>query len=234
MTKYEHSHLASSVVWWLNYINSVGRDYIINENMIKVPATEYLERFFRDDITLELTHPKLIQRYIDLYFKNTATNEETAFEFKLVKGDSTRPLKERKRIFNDLMRMHLFNESNKQGYFLICGKQLDFNTSFKNLNLTPNFSSVMSGLNKEGFYSKWFSFDKNNPEKVIKLKYARGDYNTIYKAFFATYEESFQPLEFQKAKNIASIKTKLIFLSDDIIQADIPQIMRIGIWEVVK
>ena len=96
----------------MNYISAVGRNYIINESTIKIPATEYLE-VIGIDPHLEFGHTKFKQKRLDLQFKDIVTNIENVFEFKYVKGDSTRDLAERKRIFYDLMRLHFFLEPGK-------------------------------------------------------------------------------------------------------------------------
>ena len=41
MAAYSNPHLASAIIWWLNYISAVGREYIIAESTLKIPATEY-------------------------------------------------------------------------------------------------------------------------------------------------------------------------------------------------
>lgn len=237
MAAYSNPHLASAIIWWLNYISAVGREYIIAESTLKIPATEYLERFYRDYIELEYNHPNLSQKRFDLYFNDLNNMNETAFEFKFVREDSTRALVERKRIFYDLMRLYLFKALNKKGYFLICGNQLHFKSSFQNLNLKPKLplpssKSITSGIVKSGFFGEWFSFDISKPDRIINLNSTDREYKKIYKAFIKEYSKPYK----DATKNILvkpnTISTKLIFISEGLVASNIPQTFSIGIWEV--
>ena len=143
MKTFKVPFLASSVIHWMNYVSAVGRNYIINESTIKIPVTEYLE-VTGISPELEFGHPSFKQRRMDLKFKDSYANIDYAVEFKYVKGDSTRDLAERKRVFNDLMRLHFFLDTDRKGYFLICGIQEDFKLSFENLDLTPGYVSPKS------------------------------------------------------------------------------------------
>lgn len=241
MAAYSESHLASAIVWWLNYISAVGREYIVAESTLKIPATEYLERYYREKIKLEFHHPYLSQKRFDLYFNDTANNIENAFEFKFVREDSTRALLERKRIFNDLMRLHLYLNSsniNKKGYFLICGNQLHFKTSFQNLNLKPNFPISPSNSthvisSKSSFFSEWFSFDINSPDKPINLRNIDKQYSDIYIAFEKDYKNAYKEATGNSLIVPNTIKTKLKFISERLTTSNIPQTFSIGIWEVL-
>lgn len=237
MAVYSNPHLASAIIWWLNYISAVGREYIIAESTLKIPATEYMERYYRDNIKLEYNHPLLSQKRFDLYYNDIANGLENAFEFKFVREDSTRALIERKRIFYDLMRLYLFKNTNKKGYFLICGNQLHFKSSFQNLNLKPKLAlppskPSPSGIIKSGFFGEWFSFDINNPDRIIDLNSTDKEYNKIYKSFMKGYSKPFK----DATKNIlvkpSAITTKLIFISEGLMASNIPQTFSIGIWEI--
>jgi len=238
MEAYSNPHLASAIIWWLNYISSVGREYIIAESTLKIPATEYLERFYRDQIQLEYNHPKLSQKRFDLYFNDLTNSCETAFEFKFVREDSTRALAERKRIFYDLMRLHLFNAPDKKGFFLICGNRLHFKSSFQNLNLSPKLplpssKPSVSGIIKSGFFGEWFSFDTNNPDRNIDLNNNENEYKQVYSAFMKKYSEPFNVATNNILVKPNAITTKLIFISEELIDSRIPQTFSIGIWEVI-
>lgn len=238
MKKFEIPHLASSIIWWLNYISAVGRSYVFSESAIKIPASEYLGSIDIKNIQLEYSHPKLYLKRFDLFFQDNQSNIENAFEFKYVKEDSTRDLDERKRIFYDLMRLHLFIEPNKKGYFLICGIQDDFKLSFENLNIYPKFINSTSKTTKlsasaPSFYSEWFSFDETNPIKTINLNSIHENYEPIYAAFMDNYSPSYLEKAKTKLLKPATIKTNLIFLSQENLASKIPQTIKIGIWEVV-
>src|SRR3990172_6238027 len=131
------NQLATAVMWWLSYTSAVGRNYILSEGAIKFPASEYLERSKTDEIELEYGHPKLSRKRFDLFFRKNAI-EDTVFEFKYIKNGSTRTQDEKQRIFNDLMRLHLFlDNTNQKGYFLICGNQSDFIKDFQKIKKEP-------------------------------------------------------------------------------------------------
>jgi hypothetical protein len=239
MSVFSNSHLASTIIWWLNYTSSVGREYIIAESAIKIPATEYLERYYRDYIQLEYNHPYLNQKRFDLFYNDVTNGIETAFEFKFIKGDSTRALGERKRIFNDLMRLNLFIDTNKRSYFLICGNILHFNTSFQNLKLKPKLpiltKTIKSAIpTKSGYYGEWFSFDISNPQKIIDLNNVDRQYRSIYNAFMKDYSKSYKVATSNNLIKPKSIETKLIFLSEELSAPDIPQTFKIGVWELIK
>ncbi len=239
MTQFKHSHLGSSVIWWLNYISSVGREYIFNESSLKFPVTDHLERFFRENIRVEFEHPLLKNRKIDLYYYDKENIIENAIEFKYVLEDSTRDAGERKRIFYDLMRMYLFSDTKKRGYFLICGNETDFKTSFKNLNLKPTFPITQIQAGKPisltiDFYSEWFSFDEKAKDRTIDLSKQEPLYKTVYDSFVTEYNDSYKAATNSDIIMPASIKTRLLYLSDDSSGNNIPQTMKIGIWEVLK
>ena len=237
MKTFKVPFLASSVIHWMNYVSAVGRNYIINESTIKIPVTEYLE-VTGISPELEFGHPSFKQRRMDLKFKDSYANIDYAVEFKYVKGDSTRDLAERKRVFNDLMRLHFFLDTDRKGYFLICGIQEDFKLSFENLDLTPGYVSPKSKTAKKikpsSFYSLWFSFDELSPIKKIELGNLDLNYKKVYDAFMDEYEEPYQEQTGTILVRPIEIQTKLIFLSQESTATNIPQTFKIGIWEVTK
>ena len=238
MASFSETHLASAIVWWLNYISAAGREYLIAERTIGIPATEYLERYFRDKIILEFDHPSLSQKKIDLYFNDLQNKSETVYEFKFVREDSTNPLKERKRIFNDLMRLYLYKGTSKKGYFLICGNQFHFNTSFQNLNLKGKYPTLTPRTApttpiKTGFFGEWFSFDLAFALRKIDLTAPPDtEYKKIYEAFAKDHADAYNDATGTKLIMPASINTNLVFLSEELTSSNIPQTFKIGIWEV--
>lgn len=221
----------------MNYISAVGRKYIINESTIKIPATEYLQ-VTEIQPRLEFGHPKFKQKRIDLQFKDIVKNVENVFEFKYVKGDSTRDLKERKRIFYDLMRLYYFLEPDKKGYFLICGIQEDFKLSFEKLDLTPKYVTPTSAIGipaikSTSYYSTWFSFDEAAPTKTIDLNNIDPQYKEVYDAFMNEFKDPYKDKTGNKLVKPAEIITNLIFLSQESTAIDIPQTFKIGIWQVI-
>ncbi|WP_055445553.1 hypothetical protein [Lacinutrix himadriensis] len=237
MKTFKESYLASSIIHWMNYISAVGRDYIIDESTIKIPACEYLEVTGLKP-NLEFHHSKFKPvRRIDLQFNNTKNKIESAYEFKYVKKDSTRGKPERIRVFNDLMRLNLYCDStNKKGFFLICGITDDFEVSFENLNLKPTFLTPKpkNSSKSKSFYSEWFSFDDKLPKKEIALKTNDKSYEEIYQAFLNEYKTPYKEKTGNNLMLPDKIITKLIFLSEVNSATNIPQTFKIGIWEVLK
>jgi hypothetical protein len=241
MKTFEIAHVASSVSWWLNYISSVGRNYIISESALKIPLTEYLEKSAVENIELEFNHPLFEMRRFDLHFKDSSDKLEKAFEFKYVKEDSTRSVPEKKRVFNDLMRLHFYMGAGKKVYFLICGNQDSFSISFEKLPIepprnygTPKQKNVAAAVTLQRFYSEWFSFDLNNPTTTIDLTKKGTAHEEMYTSFESDYAQSYKNATNGKVlSNPASIKTQLVFLSEQFTNSNIPQTIRIGIWEVI-
>ena len=234
---FEIGHFASSIVWWLNYIIAVGRDYVISESALKIPAAEYLEKSEIKDIELEYPHPSFLLKKCDLYFYNPHSTTETVFELKYVKKDSTRAPSEQQRIFDDLMRLYFFLDKNKTGYFLICGNQKDFNISFRRLSLKPSYlipktKTRSSSIISPDFYSEWFSFDFNNPDKIIDLNTSDTKYKSIYDNFLNNYSDPYYNKLKIKLTLPNHLTTKLVFLSQEMSSTKIPQTIQIGIWEV--
>jgi len=242
------NQLATAVMHWLSYTSAVGRNYILNEGSIKYPVSEYLERTTRyvDDIMLEFGHPKLSMKRFDLFYKKKRS-EKSVFEFKYIKNGSSRKREEKQRIFNDLMRLHLYLSGKNKSYFLICGNQKDFVCDFQTLKLklddtndslfiTPRFyKNLPKTIESKGFYTEWFSFDSNNPLKTINLESENTEYQNIYKKFVKEYSAAYKEKTTRKLTLPKIIKTNLLFLTGNIEQTPIlSQPSKIGIWEVTK
>ncbi len=239
------SQMASAVMWWMSYTSAIGRDYVLSEGAIKFPVSEYLERSDAVKIKLEHGHPKFSRKRLDLLFKKSV-NENTAIEFKYIKNGSTRTQDEKQRIFNDLMRLYILDSDHK-GLFLICGNQSDFVKDFQSILSKPKAaddqvyilprdnSSLPTRIQPEGFYSKWFSFDANNPEREIDLNTTEEEYKDIYDLFFKEYSDPHKTKTKTDLRRPNKIKTKLEFLSGHIQQpTGLFQPAKIGIWEVLK
>lgn len=237
------SQLATAVMWWLSYTAAVGRDYVLSESAIKFPVAEYLERSTTEEIKLEFGHPKLSLKRFDLFFKTKLENN--VVEFKYIKNGSTRDKDEKQRVFNDLMRLYLFLETNNKGYFLICGSQREFISDFQTLLLKPKGansyispkkkSSTPKIVKPDGFYTKWFSFNSKKPKKIIDLKSKDKDYKEIYTNFSNDHHDPYLKATNTALKMPDKIATKLVFLSGDIEQTvGLFQPSKIGIWEITK
>lgn len=232
----EIKKLGYAVMHWLSFKIVIGREYVLSESALKMPISEYLTQKGFDDIELEFSHPSLSKKRFDLCF-SSKSNAENVFEFKYIRKSSTRRKDEKQRIFDDLMRLHLFiSNSNTKSYFLICGLKDEFNTDFQKLsNNTQYPTGRIKGQVSEkspSFYDEWFSFDERNPKKLIDLNSISTEYAGIYKDFFEDYKPSF----FKKKKTILTmpnnITTRLVFLESDLDNSWQPA--AIGIWEILK
>lgn len=216
--------LANTMMFWLNYISSVGRSYVINEGSIKFPITEYLEHCDSLKINLEYSHPIFNSRRIDLLVEDNKKNNKYAFEFKFIRNGNTRTSNEKQRIFNDLLRLKCFDAEHK--YFIIFGTQLEFNSDFQSIIIKDKKNDYIKersnnqGTNiiePQGFYTNWFNFDFS--EKEFNL----ANHNEYYMKFKEDYSEI----------DVKSIKTKLVYLSNSN-PTSTNNIFKVGIWEVFK
>lgn len=215
--------LANTMMFWLNYISSVGRSYVINEGSIKFPITEYLEHCDSLKINLEYPHSKFNGRRIDLLVEDNKKNNKYAFEFKFIRNGNTRTSNEKQRIFNDLLRLKCFDAEHK--YFIIFGKHEEFITNFQSIeeNRDKYITSRTKKKKKDykvpskGFYTNWFSFDF--PEKEFNLA---GD-----DEYYMKFKEDYSKID------VNSIKTKLVYLSNSN-STSTNNIFKVGIWEVFE
>lgn len=239
------SQMATAVMLWLSYKSAVGRNYVLSESALRFPVSEYLGQSDVEEIELEFGHPKLFKKRFDLFFKDNL-KDNNVFEFKYIKKGSTRTDDEKQRVFDDLMRLNLYLSANQKGYFLICGDQFQFISSFQTLLLKPTTSdgtfiqsrfrsSAPKTVSPNGFYTEWFSFDSDNPEKIIDIKNATGEYKKIYECFQTDYSDSYKKKGNGKLLLPDSVKTKLVFLSEDFKnQQGLFQPAKIGIWEIIR
>jgi hypothetical protein len=210
----------------------LGRDFMIDESSLKYPIADYLTglEFPLKKIKLEYPHPDLKKRRIDLVMTDdSGKNIESAFEFKLAQL-ATKYEPEQKRIFHDLVRLHLIaKDDTVECYFLISGTQSDFIQYFRSIVTTKPINSSKTLPEPEGIYTEWFNFELGQ-EKEFNIKGVIGNaYEPIYNSFLTEYEA--------KGKGDAGtlvlpdeIKTKCIAISA--ISRDFPTPYVGGIWQV--
>lgn len=232
--------LAGCIRWWLNYHSSIGRKSLLDEGAIKYPFIEYLERSDVKNITLELPHPKLSKKRIDLHFQDNKTNTNIAFEFKFIKHESTKDIDEKQRIFDDLMRLYLMSSVDQKVYFLICGEQAEFIASFQRIESytgtirVRKSNTLPSSSSSSGFYTEWFSFDLQNPIKTINIETQSAiEYKSVYDDFLKDYNNSYNKKTSQTLNLPSTIQTKLVYLAENSSDDDrVYDPARIGIWEI--
>lgn len=232
--------LAASLSWYLNFMSTIGRDYVIDEKTLKIPITEYLESSVIESIKLEDSHPNFDGRSLDLTFKDTKRKEHVAFEFKFLKSTSVGKTNERDRIFADLLRLHYFaGNSDNKAYFLMCGDKMRFNSSFVKQERIDAFfkNSKTTGFKNPkpiGFFTEWFRFEANEDGKTngileIDLSTTNTDYNSIYNRIIKDYKNDYNGGTFNPP---TKIKTKCIYLSPENVDRRLLRTTRVGIWEI--
>ncbi|MGB3227093.1 MAG: hypothetical protein WBB02_03890 [Saprospiraceae bacterium] len=239
------SQLATAVMSWMSYISAVGRRFILSEGAIRFPVAEYLGQSNADGIELEYSHPKLFRKRFDLFF-NVPPDKKLFFEFKYINKGSTRFATEKQRVFNDLMKLYLYLSDKQKGYFLICGSQFEFASSFQTFQISPpsgigdyisprKRTTPPTNITSQGFYTEWFSFDRNITEKEIDIKNSTKEYKEIYDTFLSEFKDPFKRKDGGNLKLPESLTTNLIFLSEDLkYESKLFHPSKVGVWEIIK
>ena len=214
--------IVDAVCYWLGYQFKIGREQLIHEASLRYPIADTItaKGIEIKRVILEKLHPVFKKKYIDLVIFNENVKEPAnekddknlieIYEFKLAKYDTSKEFnEEHQRVFNDIVRLayyHLW--SNKECYFLMCGRYEDFKTYFvgqkseptknvKNLiapvrQITSNEVPLSSEQfdqekmwNPEGIYKKWFEFQIDK-EMVIEFNFNNPSFGL--KPFQTTYK----------------------------------------------
>lgn len=176
--------LGGAISHWLGYQDKIGRSFMMNEDAIKYPLSDYLVNHGGHDlksIELQRPHPNFSTRLIDVAIIDSGVSSiKNAFELKLAKS-ATRQAKEQQRIFNDIIRMHITNKSSSDKcFFIITGKSTHFERDFYNFEI--------NGLK---FYHKWFSFKKGATNTFNVKTESEKKYKDIYEEFVSKYENNY-------------------------------------------
>ncbi len=174
---------------WLGFQDNIGRSFMLNEDALKYPLADYLVNaggMQIDAIELQRQLPGFPSRHMDLAIVDLESETQpkqiiNSFELKLAKNE-TRGLNEKKRIFNDLIRLHHSKQfASGKCYFIITGKTANFIDDFR--LLAKDFSV------KDGpmFYEKWFAFDEHQVATFNVRAEADNLYKTIYDSFAIEY-----------------------------------------------
>jgi hypothetical protein len=191
MNSIDFEKLINSATYFLSYQDKIGKKFMIDESSLKYPIAEYLTSLEMPlaNIQLEFSHPDLKKRSIDLVTTDNSKKKiENVFEFKIAK-QVTKYQPEQKRIFNDLMRLHLMGKSKGSScYFLIVGTQSDFIQYFRSIVTKRPTTNNKDLPNPEGIYTEWFKFKKGD-EQTFDVKSVSGNqYEKIYQAFIKKYK----------------------------------------------
>ena len=250
-------HIGTALHSWSNYVSAVERGYVLAENSIIYPVSEFIgtKTGGVNEIWLDRAHPDLKWKRLDLRFFTMldAVQHEVAMEFKYARVDYTEGDVEKQRILNDILRLKLFTESssNRKAFFLMCGKQIDFLKAFQSIGWTSKIDKDGRPLPYEmeideikdlgiikpyGFYTNWFKFDLKSNINDKNVVFSINDKNLVpekfLKEFYAKYESSFKVgmsrIKFESSK----VCTRLVYLSELSNLDDIKDLMRVGIWEI--
>lgn len=227
------SSLINSVSYWLCFQEKIGRKFMINESSLKYPIADFFtnHHFPVNNINLEFNHPIFKKRRIDIVLKE---NNELKIIFELkIASYNTSQKKEKERIFNDLMRLYtLAKKDSLKTYFIMSGDYQDFLTFFRSIEnkkeLKESTELDYNIKDPSGYFTKWFSFNKEE-EVVIDIENENEEkYRIIYDNFFAEYEIK-KDMNFEK-KLPSKITTKCIDISPLSNESPLPYLT--AIWEI--
>lgn len=184
--------MGNALKHWLGFQDKIGRAFMMNEDALKYPLSDYLVNsggLHINSIELEYPLPDFKSRHIDLVITNNDNigrkekeKIRSAFELKLAKSN-TRTKKEKNRIFSDLVRMHLTNKhSTEDCYFIMVGKGTNFKRDFQ------EYSSSGNKL----FYKKWFEFTEGKKITFSVQDETEFIYKEIYDSFINDYTKCFK------------------------------------------
>jgi hypothetical protein len=226
--------LIHSVTYYLSYQEKIGRSFMVDESSLKYPVADYLTSLEIPlaNIQLEFSHPDLWKRQIDLITTDQPNKKlkqiiESAYEFKISR-QNTKYEPEQKRIFNDLMRLHLLAKSNGSScYFIIAGSHKDFIQYFRSIVSKRPTTNNKDLPQPEGFYTEWFKF-KEDDEAIFEVKNVKGnEYENIYQAFLSDYKAKEDGVVLELPDKIT---TKCIAISA--LSREFPTPYVGGIWKV--
>ncbi len=133
-----------AICYWMGYQFKIGRERLIHEASLRYPIADTItaKGIEINRIYLEKGHPYFSDRRVDIIVFNkdyqTISKEnfieeiDEIYELKIAKRDSdTKFGAENQRIIDDILRLAYFNRySQKNSFFLLCGKYQDFKNYF--------------------------------------------------------------------------------------------------------
>jgi len=167
--------MGQALEYWLGFQDKIGRAFMMNEDALKYPLADYLVNIGGKEISsinLETPHPSFSNRRIDLTVSSLEKDRIcNAFELKLAQR-STKHQNEKQRISNDLIRLSMVRMTSlDKCYFIIIGKYINFEESFRSLE----------------FFSNWFSFNNKESKSFLLRLENRAEYKDLYKNFEQEY-----------------------------------------------
>lgn len=225
----DYNKLIHAATYFLSYQDRIGRAFMVNESSLKYPVADYLTSLSIpiNQIKLEYPHPTLKRRQIDLIIYNRLEkNIERAFEFKL-SSPTTKYDTEQKRIFNDLMRLHLLSSS-CQGhtYLIIAGTETEFIQNFRSIPTSRPNGNIKELPPPQGFYTEWFNFSKN-ASVTFEVKNAS---NPLYAEIYNNFLTEYLPNDGNTLELPNTITTTCLAISA--LSRDFPTPYVGGIWKI--
>ena len=216
------ANMGGAIEHWLGFQDKIGRSFMMNEDALKYPLSDYLVNDGSVDIksiNLEKPHPNFSDRLVDVSIFDSGNGAlNNVFELKLAKS-ATRNKSEKQRIFNDLMRLHLANiVTGDKCYFIITGKSINFQRDFQNY---PNTGS--------SFYKQWFAFVRGQSLTFDVATETNATYLSIYQTFVSKYSGSYKGTGTNALQLPNQITTKCEFITG--FKATLVPYMA-GIWSV--
>lgn len=240
--------IVEAVCYWLGYQFKIGRDQLIHEASLRYPIADTItaKGIAINRIILEKLHPIFKKKYIDLVIYDDTVYEpgtekddtklKEVYEFKFAKsGTSKEHKEEHQRVFDDIVRLGYYNLwSDKECYFLMCGKYEDFKTFFvgqkseltkenrkllvpirQKLETQSSSVNVVADETDEeriwepgGIFKDWFGF-KIEEEKIITFEKTNNQFGL--KPFQNSYK--IRKPKLHKYGDTFKIKTKCIAIT---------------------
>ena len=175
--------LAMTILDWLNYINRISVGDLIDEDSLKYPITEYLERKEKQVCSQQETHPVFKKKRIDIAWDELSKIQEIEsgkepwgnyIELKYVKHISIT------NVTDDLFRLFYIKKRypSSKCYFLVFGEKSLFKVKFHddiiervenieyNHDVIENQEIEYRGEQEDSF-AHWFTLQLENPKKEI-------------------------------------------------------------------
>ena len=199
-------NIATSLVYWLNYMSSICKEDIFKEEILRIPFSEYIERKLAGTISIEeQLNEDNTDKHVDFKYRVKYNNLiiKGVVEVKYVQR-LTRDKKEQKRYFDDLCRLAMVNGNGTSNLFVVFGPKQLFIQNLKRLvhgnKKQVSYKRDSNIVVPEGIYSQWLGFELNE-QKTVNL--------SEYKEF----KDNF--LKRHKGLNFSKFKTELVAYQED-------------------
>ena len=155
--------LAQSIFYWLNYNSTVTKSNLLLESSVRFPLVECLERRIGAIVELEADHEVFDGLKVD--FRYTLSNKDHYIELKFLHDYSNNP-QERKRYFDDLVRLALLGDEN---FFILCGNWEYLENRVKQFlpSVTSPKDMQKERRPQETVFPKWLSFNDINETQTF-------------------------------------------------------------------